>query len=312
MSAEAVAMIWTLAWISQMPFQVPAFIYYDNNTIGKFISGQQSWNASWEFAKLHSALSSLRQCLQTVGRLLHCVHQKSHTNHPWSDLVDAAAKAAAKRILLQPSLPSQVAECLNRVAFRFAWLALVPSTEVPKPAALSGTLKAEGPFGSYPVDFHWDNDTSQATDFAVTIQLKFVTANVLTLQSGPKNRQLGGLFEKGRVASLQAQFSRQGYHLVGLQECRTQGQFMRHSASHLSFQSGATSDGARGCELWVDRNAPYAIAKNAKFFFQTSHFHVAAFSDRFLLVVIRAPHLHFRVLVIHAPHEHAVDVSLPA
>ena len=309
LTSEAVAMIWTLSWVSQMPFQVPAYIYFDNMTIGLFASGQASWTPSWGYEKLHTAISSLRQCLQTKGQPLHFVHQKSHCQHPWSDLVDAVAKAAAKRILTSLQLPKQVPQVVNHAAFRFASLALLPSQTVPLPAAMPGTLKAEGPFGSTNLDVTWNHDPGVEQQIDVTVTLSFTSANVLTLSTGPKNRQLCGLLEQGRIASLQAQFSEQRCSLVGLQECRTFGQHMRNSSSHWVLQSGASPDGSRGCELWVDRNIPYAASKTEKFFFQHNHFHVADFSDRHLMVVTRAPHLQLRLLVIHAPHEHAPDAD---
>ena len=309
LSAEAVAMIWTLSWVTQMPFQAPVIIYYDNMTIGHFSSGRASWNASWEYAKLHSALSALRQCLQAQGRSVGFEHQKSHCKHPWSDLVDAIAKAAAKRILHPLQLPLHVPRVVTHVAFKFAWLALLPQDEIPFPAAMPGTLKAEGPFGSFPLDLTWNHTPEETHTLDIQVTLSFASANVLTLSGGPKNRQLFGLLEQGRIASLQAQFSEEKCSFVGLQECRTFGQNVRHSSSHWVFQSGASSEGHRGCELWVDRSLPYAVSKSKKFFFQGDHFHVSDFSDRHLMVMVSAPHLNVRLLVIHAPHEHATDVA---
>ena len=309
-SAEAVAMIWTLSWISQMSFRVPAHIHYDNQTIGQFTAGVASWTASWEYAKLHARLGSLRQCLQAKGQILEFEHQKSHCNHPWSDLVDATAKAAAKNVVFPLDQPSHVSQVLRHPAFCFAWISLLSSEHVPTSAGLHGTFKAEGPFGHQELDIHWQHDPGHNTDEIATLTLRFVTANVLTLHTGPKNRQLCGLLERGRIANLQAQFAQQKCSLIGLQECRTHDQRVRHSSSHFVFQSGASSDGARGCELWVDRHLPYAVSANQRYFFQEKHFTVALFSDRLLLVVIKAPHLKLRLLIAHAPHEAATDVSL--
>lgn len=73
------------------------------------------------------------------------------------------------------------------------------------------------------------------------------------------------------------------------------------------FQSGATADNHRGCELWVDRHHPYAKGSSQSYFFHESHFHVMAYSDRYLFVHVNAPHLRLRLLIIHAPHEDATD-----
>ena len=307
LSAEATAMIWTLAWVCQSPFAVPTHIHFDNMTVGMFTAGLHSWHASWEYVKLSTALTNLRQCLQVAGRVLPFEHQKSHCNHPWSDLVDAVAKAVAKSILFPMDLPSHVSRVVKHPAFKFTWLTMIDAQTVPKPSALVGTFKSEGPFGKQPIDVSWDHDPGHSHTEAVRISLTCVTANVLTLSPGPKNRQVCGLMDKGRISSLQAQFASRNFGIIGLQECRTQGQQVRHSSSHFVFQSGASAEGARGCELWIDRTVPYAVSKRHSYVFQTSHFHVAAFTDRLLMVVVRAPHLSIRILVIHAPHEVATD-----
>lgn len=40
MSAEAVAMIWAMAWLARSPFAAHTVYYYDNMTIGRCAAGQ--------------------------------------------------------------------------------------------------------------------------------------------------------------------------------------------------------------------------------------------------------------------------------
>lgn len=144
------------------------------------------------------------------------------------------------------------------------------------------------------------------------ITLTFATANVLTLDAGTSRQQCRGLLQQGRIANLQAQFGGTRCNVIGVQEARTQGSNTRHSASHLVYQSGADSEGVRGCELWLDRSKPYAANSKRQFCFQPQHVHIASFSDRHLLAIIKAPYLQIRVLVVHAPYQGANDTELQA
>lgn len=301
LSAEAVGMLWTLAWVAQSPFNVPVDIHYDNQTIGPFAMGCSQWHAAWEYQRLHMNIQAWRHCLQAQGCQYKCHHVKAHAGIPWSECVDALAKAAAKQILPRLNLPQHVSHVMGDRMFRFSWMSVGQTGQLPHPAALRSTFQVEGPFMQQHEDVTWNRPKPQSITMTVKLVLNLRSVNVLTLDAGSKRNQEAGLMLKGRISTLQGQFSEHKCLLVGLQECRTHGQTTRHSASHFVFQSGASPDGTKGCELWVDRHAPYAFSEHAMFKFQASHFHVAAFDPRYLLVVVRAPHLHMRILVLHAP-----------
>eukprot|EP00438_Fugacium_kawagutii_P028375 Skav225003 [mRNA] locus=scaffold765:158017:163404:- [translate_table: standard] len=170
-------------------------------------------------------------------------------------------------------------------------------------------FKVEGPFSTKIPDVTWHRPQPEDLHEDVTISMTFATANVLTLGSGRRSQQLQGLLVQGRIAALQTQLHVAKCHATGLQECRTVGTYTRHSASHLVYQSGAATDGCRGCELWLDRSLPYATVNHQKFCFQHDHVHVSSYSDRHLLVIVNAPHFHIRILVLHGPYETASDVQ---
>lgn len=196
--------------------------------------------------------------------------------------------------------------------FNLAWTALVDKQLIPTPAAFSGTFATEGPFDHHQYDATWIHDTSITTQRDVQLHLRIATANVLTLGTGPKKNQLLGLLDKGRIANLQRQFHDAGCHIIGLQECRTQGQHTRHSSSHYVYQSGCTPEGTHGCELWLDRHASYVANPKGPSTFHQQQVHVASFSHRHIFCIINAPHLHVRVLVVHGPHEQSTDVTQEA
>lgn len=206
-------------------------------------------------------------------------------------------------------LPSWVPKMLNHAGLPFAWIAHSDTSQIPRPFAFQGLFRAEGPFGQSQPDVTWNHPEPCQIEEAVQIHLHIASRNVLTLGVGQKQHQLKGLFELGRIATLQRQFSEQQCHVIGLQECRTQGSQTRHSNSHYVYQSGAASDGSRGCEFWLDRTHPYATSRHRPFRFAHDHVHVASFSDRHMLVILKAPHLHIRFLVVHAPYAGAPDAD---
>eukprot|EP00438_Fugacium_kawagutii_P034295 Skav220568 [mRNA] locus=scaffold2140:124648:130443:+ [translate_table: standard] len=305
-------MVWALCWIAQQPFNCPTTVHYDNSTTGPYAAGVSLWKEEWEHVHLQRHLQHLRHCLQAEGRVIHFHHEKSHVGHPWNEAVDSLAKAFAKGVLTHMPLPENIPTILQNKGFPFAWLSLSQHVQAPRPYAFPGCFQAEGPFfqnRSTPPDVSWCPNTEQLTTEDARINLVLATANVLTLEAGSTRQQQRGLMQYGRISTLQAQFRQAKCHIVGLQECRTAGQFTRHSATHLVYQSGCADDGCRGCELWIDREQPYAVSEGHSFVFQAQHVHIASFSDRHLLAILRAPHLHIRILVLHAPYVGAVGCA---
>lgn len=309
LSADAAGMIWILAWLAQQPFNCHACVHYDNSTVGGFTAGVSQWSATWEYVKLRSNLGAMRHFLIAKGRSFECRRLKSHDNHPWSETVDAIAKAVALKVLLPPNLPRRVAHALNHSHSEHAWSACGSSLEFPHPYHWRATFQSEGPFHGFMPDVTCIHSEEVSSRESVTIQVTLASANVLTLGSGTKEQQERGLLDLGRIATLQAQCSLAHIHFLGLQESRTCGSVTRHSQSHFVFQSGSTTDNHRGCELWVDRHLSYGHGSNKQYRFQERHFHIISFDDRHLFVQVSAPHLSLRILAIHAPHEEASDCT---
>lgn len=313
LASEAVAMIWVLSWAMQSQFSVPHVVFYDNCTIGPYAAGTASWNLSDKYEALGNILTALRHCLFYDGRLPTFSHLKAHSGEPWSEAVDSLAKAAAKGVLSSSPMPAEVVAVLRHRYLRYAWMSVCDTSTLPLPAAFRPTFSAEGPFldnMKQHTDVTWWHATTQREDSQVNVSLGLATANVLTLDAGTSKAQHKGLFQMGRIATLQAQMAQTPYNLIGLQECRTQNQICRHSSTHYVYQSGATEQGTHGCELWVSRTIPYAQIGSEKCYFASDHVHIVSYSPRHLLAVLHAPHVHIRVLVIHGPHSHATDVDV--
>ena len=302
-SAEASGMIAVQCWIRQSPFRCEHHVHYDNKVIGELAAGRAKWNATWEHSQLRDNISSLRHCLTAQGIDVKYSHVKAHTGHPINEAVDNMAKATVRGILPKLAIPLALSQVMQNRNFKHVWIMLVNSSTVPKPSSFHAVFKAEGPFPGRQEDVTWIHEPVQHVTEPVTIKLSFATANVLTLAAGASRKQHEGLMQVGRIATLQAQFSKAAHHIIGVQECRTQGAHTRHSTSHFVFQSGAHADGSRGCELWIDKSQAYAHSRHQHFRFAAAHFHIASYSDRRIMAIIKAPHLQLRVLVLHAPHQ---------
>ena len=311
LTAEATAMIWALSWSIQSTFTCHTCFHYDNMTVGPFTEGVAQWKCEWEYQVLKRNISTLRHFMQSMGRSFSFSHLKAHVGHPWSEAVDNLAKAVAKQVVLPPNAVNIVSKALNSPASSFAWLLNSDPKQTPAIAALRATFKAEGPFPQQvQPDVTWKHDTAAVRQELATVRIGFASANVLTLDGGKQSQQQKGLMQLGRIANLQAQFCASNCTIIGLQECRTSGAITRHSATHLVFQSGADVSGVRGCELWLSRIRPYAVAKKKEFHFEQKHVTITSFDDRHILALIQAPHLQLKILVVHAPHQGAQDVDL--
>eukprot|EP00973_Karenia_brevis_P044433 6153630-Karenia_brevis.AAC.1 len=77
-------------------------------------------------------------------------------------------------------------------------------------------------------------------------ELSVVTANVGTMH--PKSSDFvrqgdGGFRVTGRMAVMEAQFCEHGFHIVGVQEHRLQGECDRNTEHYHIIQTGATQKG---------------------------------------------------------------------
>ena len=311
LTTEATAMIWALAWSAQSQLKCHTCFHYDNMTVGPFSAGVAQWKCEWEYQILKRNIATLRHFLQSIGKTFSFHHLKAHVGHPWSEAVDNLAKAMAKQILWPPDPVTVVPQALQGPMSSFAWMINSDQEQIPAITAMRATFRAEGPFSKQAApDATWHHTTEVVKKENATLRIGFASANVLTLDGGKQSQQQKGLMQLGRIANLQAQFCESNCTIIGLQECRTTGAATRHSGSHLVFQSGANHQGVRGCELWLDRVRPYAVAQKQQFRFEPTQVTITSFDDRHLLAVINAPHLQLRVLVVHAPYQGATDVEL--
>ena len=203
-SAEAAGMLAAMSWVAQATWRCPYIIHYDNCTIGNWASGQAQWHPTWDQDQLATNISALRHCFEVTQKQVSYAHVKAHEGHPINEAVDALAKATARGIIPNMPIPPWVSNTMMNRHFRYTWMNLANSAEIPKPAALRGHFRAEGPFHDRKIDVTWNHPEAQMQSDEVDIALTTVTANVLTLEPGPKAMQFKGLMQLGRIATLQA------------------------------------------------------------------------------------------------------------
>ena len=135
----------------------------------------------------------------------------------------------------------------------------------------------------------------------VRISVQAATFNVLSL-----NRRQPGeeSVEVCRPALLRQQLESAGYHMVGLQETRTNCSTTFVAADYVRYVSGCIEDsGLYGCEIWLSRRLPFGSVGADKIWLDHRKVTVL-FSDPRMLA-LRAQLRGCSLLVIsgHAPHE---------
>ena len=306
LSAELCALTWALGWALQSRRADCFHFHFDNVAAGFGIFGQWQSTFSEQHGKLVRSAVSLRQMLATVATVVEGHHVKAHSLHPWNELVDACVKALARGILPAVSLPICVPRLLKHPFVAHAWMCLSDTSDVRPCVEWNAIFKHEGPTNSLVFDSHWVPPASalplSMEDCpAAVLDFRIASANVLTLALGTKGQQSQPKFELGRVGYLIQQFHEQGLHVLGLQECRSYGQKTRHNAKYFVFQSGCSSSGTHGVEIWLSKTLPLGKCQKRPIFFQVNDFAVLDFAPRYLLLAVKSRYLQCHILCIHAP-----------
>ena len=127
--------------------------------------------------------------------------------------------------------------------------------------------------------------------------LTWATANVLTLNPAEtRNPKAGGLCQSARSSLLQAQFSKAGIDIVGVQEARTESSQRTAALFHV-WSAGAAPGGHLGCELWISVSCGIAPTEVT----------VAHTDPRRLVCSVASPAFQGAIAVLHAPVDQGED-----
>ena len=314
LSAELVGLVWALGWSVQDSTCIHVHFHYDSLAAGQGVFGLWNPPKGDSYELLVKSATSLRQIL-ACRATCQGQHIKAHSGCPWNELADAVAKAIAKGVLPSVALPSCLPAFLHHALVEHAWteVALKQTNDIRSCAEWPSIFKREGPPNPLTIDPYWlspaQPEPVQTSPKELTVSLRIATANVLTLDVGPQVQQKAGKLSLGRIGFLKAHLNPLQLHLVGLQEARSAGQVTRHSQDWWVFQSGCTSNGTHGVELWASRCTPYGKDGAKSLYFQQHHFTTLAFHERFLLMEILAPALQVHVLCLHSPFAKSTAMS---
>ena len=194
---------------------------------------------------LAAAVRSLYLACLAAGIRFHFLHTYSHKGNPGNELVDALAGMCHQRPAMTQSC-QDLQERLSWHEIHWIWLAASSRLDVP---ALQDDGQTPGLHVALPVrtglttPSHLAGLPEASAAEPQHVALHLATYNTLSLRSHLQQQALAALFH------------RQGRHVVGLQETRTDSDGVKSFGSYTAFCSPA-SHGTEGVQLWVDFSKP--------------------------------------------------------
>ena len=313
--AEASALIWAHAWLLQSGFMGEVHICFDSMMAGYGASGD------WQSSTSCTQISRLREIAQLYGQVrvgskVVFEHVKAHSGQPANELVDSLAKTCltCENAQLSPFLPkvdwrplfdggsdllawawwivqgvAGHCEIPNMVGDAFTWTYTTDRSEQP-PIKQIEKDNVEEPL---PMEMGVKPD--------VIMNLQVATYNVLSLNRRAAD---GAEVESSRAALLRQQLEFKGYHIIGLQETRSNCTTTFIAEDYIRVVSGNEGSEARyGCEVWLARRLPFGRVQEDPIHVDHKKITVLFAEPRLLAVRIQLRGTSLFVVSGHAPHE---------
>eukprot|EP00929_Paragymnodinium_shiwhaense_P069733 TRINITY_DN35186_c0_g1_i3.p1 TRINITY_DN35186_c0_g1~~TRINITY_DN35186_c0_g1_i3.p1 ORF type:complete len:1769 (+),score=383.89 TRINITY_DN35186_c0_g1_i3:478-5784(+) len=247
---------------------------------------------------------------------LRCSHIRSHCGHPWNELADSAAKAAAKSQLNIPSVarlikPPGSDQVAAAGEAQWEFLAYINKEELRQyPELVEGGMVLRLPTHKLPdeklaetlkceqIEKSWSRKNREGHQGPQSIQFDVASANVLTMAGeDDAARSAGsGMNVLGRGRMLMQQFNGAGVKVVGIQEARSSE--AKYMTEHYLVASSAADKGNYGCQIWLAKKWPgFCIA--------SKHLTVLVSRPRLIMVAVRSPNIAMDIASLHAPHSGA-------
>ena len=311
--AESAAVAAALSWSTALPSHVSVIVHVDCDAARHFATGFWSLPSGRADQLSPAAVSrALFMLLEALGRSLQVLPVRGHTQHPWNELADVAAKAASKAkgvatdfcwnawrdLIASPLLP-------------WAWLLPTSSWHYSIPPLMhlatqqSSVHAPRASTASRSLSSVYRLDPGKDSLVEIQVCLRCASLNVLTLRDAPsvKGRREAPLLIPSMQELLQSQCHQSGHILVGLQETRLPGSTSFSSTQFLVFSAACDAAGQGGCALWANHQAPYGKSSDGSpLFLQRKHFFVVFASPQLLFVRLQAPGLQLLIVVGHGPH----------
>ena len=311
--AESAALAAAVSWCASLPAHVTAVIHVDCDAARHFATGFWTLPPSGHDHPCTAAVSrALFILLESLGRAPWIVAVRGHSQHPWNELADVAAKAASAAkgpaqnfcwpdwltLLHSPLLP---------------WLWLLPSSSWHYSLPPLMHLATQQHHVQPPRSGQAGRSLSAVYRFdpvkprSVTLQLRFRCAslNVLTLRETrtEQARHSSALLAPAMQELMQEQCDAAELILIGLQETRLPKSTSFASTKFLVMSAACDGAGQGGCALWVNRHRPYGYAPDGTpLFAQRKHLFVVMADPQLLFVRLQAPGLQLLIVVGHGPH----------
>ena len=282
---EKEGLFWALIWRIGCGLRLPTVFRPDSMVAG----GQaQGLFGSQQVDQGLRCLRGAYQLLQTLlpGDLLKICHVRGHTNEPWNELVDCAAKTEARKSFFHPRQNCVISEWFDDLPH--LWTLFDKTTGLPD-TTQGGHCPKPPTLPAHEMEI----ETRTIHKFAnVDLHISIASGNVQSLYRGPDGHE-------GKVAYLRKQMIELHLLFLGLQETRSEAG-LGQADSVLRFSSGAQGH-HYGVELWVNTNQPFAILDKKPIFLCKRDF-VVVHADPCLLIV-HLVHEHFAawLVVAHGP-----------
>ena len=289
-ASEKEGLFWAALWRLSINLDIPTVFCTDSLISCGQASGCLSTNDYQSpFIMLRSAFQALEACLP--GPKLEVRHVTGHSQDPWNDFVDYAAKTERDKSFYLPR-PRTFDASVWCPILPYLWMILAKDSGLPQFTQQGFDAPAPAlPRKDLPLS-QTQLQPTVSCQADVTYVLSLATVNVLSLSVEPAGHS-------GKVDFLRQQFHDACLNILGIQEARSTQRFSL-AGDVVRIASGA-SRGHHGIELWISLRQPYAFVGNQPQFFHRRHFTVRHADPRILLVAIDAPFLHALVLVGHGP-----------
>ena len=309
LTGEQFALLATALWLTRflnfMCCQRHVSFCWDCMTAGKRASGEHGLGGDVLALQLRFIMHALEALLGQD--FLHHHHVRAHAEIGVNELVDSLSKWANTSNFKPDPVSTRLADmiALDDFDLRWLWVHLQPKSQ-DLPTYDHG-------------HWSWTRGSTDGIDFDRVLRTSIWTGaedstgsgywhfdltmgsyNCLTLADLTGEAPFLPL--ANRVALLRKQVVDAGFHLMGLQEARTEPGLIR-SSSHIRFCSGCAADKTLGVEFWVSLDLPYAFSPQGKpICFRSENFAVVHSDPRIL--IIRHQTISFDVVfaVAHAPH----------
>ena len=260
----------------------------------------------WKYPEAHllaRASRSLTQATEVLGLHPWCTvqHVRAHAGHQWNELADTLAKAA---VVHDPgfSFHIDVGSWVRDKALESLWLILATWQQPQAWPCMRGsclvTSTAGVARGAPPEPFFGlrcsDRAASTVSDQPAWRALRIATANVQSLECPALRAGVQGY--EGRVGFIREQMFHRGFHVVAIQEARSERAETFLSAQYLRLCGGRTDTGQLGIELWFLRQPG-----QDGIHFTPEQVTVTHYSPRCLCVGVRSRFVQALFAAIHAP-----------